>query len=273
MRRAVALAAFLAASAQAALSGVFDIRTHDASAAGDTGLVRIECLLGDVTRYFRGALIDTGAATSTHEVVLTAAHGLPTSLGRLKRRCIVIGGTGVAIAIEDVWRPDSPGSVSANDWAVLLTEQRFRAPIARLRALRIDQDTRQRLAADETPVRLPLRSSEAERSCTLRRSELVEAGHADNLFAHSCRAWPGLSGSPILIGIDGESFVLGIHIGTRRALRGRAQVDVGRYLDATVTAAISAAVRRGREYDAEAEARRQRRERQLERLRVGTILR
>ena len=60
------------------------------------------------------------------------------------------------------------------------------------------------------------------------------------LFIHSCNAWPGLSGSPILTHIDGQSYVVGIHLGQRWIVGFKGRLSIGKFVDETIESALRA---------------------------------
>ena len=275
MRQLAVLSSLLATSSKAALisligaqqPGILDSRESEA------GLVQIECLSENATYYFRGAIIDSGDADASYEVILTSLHGLPDDLSTIRRTCVVKGAQGSHVGIKDIWRPDSRGYVSPSDWAVLLTNERLRDAIERLSAVRVPYPGREKLAANDIPVRLPLRFVEGERACSLTQFGPAGVRSSEGLFAHTCRTWPGLSGSPILISIDDQPFVLGIHLGSRWPYDRDPALGIGRFVDATIAEAINAAVAKGKTETALAITKRHERERRREQLRVGTVLR
>jgi len=230
-----ALTSLLATASESAAAAV----VPDSSGA-EVGLTRIECVSehGADTRRFRGAVIDTGTAAISYEVVLTAGHGLPSDVDALRRACSVVGAEDRRYLIEDVWRPSSRSRGAADDWAVLVTERRLRGDVKRLRTLTTERAFRQQLAENELPVRLPLRFIGAERACHLVQPGLSGAGLAVELFGHTCRAWSGHSGSPILTAVEDEMYILGIHLGSRWSFEERASLRIGRFLDAEMLEAI-----------------------------------
>lgn len=219
------------------------------SSEAEVGLTRIECA-GDDSTYtfrFRGAIIDTGTVDASYEVILTAAHGLPSDVDVLRRRCRVVGAEDGRYRIESVWRPTSQGRGSVDDWAVLLTERRFRGHVKRVRTLATDNAARQQMAGNEMPVRLPLRFTGGERACSLTQPGSLGVNLAAELFGHTCRAWFGHSGSPILTTVEGEVYVLGIHLGSLWIVENHASLEIGRYLDVMIIKTIHAATARQRE--------------------------
>ncbi|MCZ6584663.1 MAG: hypothetical protein O6930_01475, partial [Gammaproteobacteria bacterium] len=129
----------------------------------------------------------------------------------------------------------------------LLTERPLRGDVKRVRTLATDDATRQRLAWDEIPVRLPLRFIGGERACSLTQPGSSGVDLAVELFGHTCRAWFGHSGSPILTIVEGQVYILGIHLGSLWIVENHASLEIGRYLDAKIIETIHAATTRQRE--------------------------
>jgi len=216
----------------------------------ERALVRLECSSEQNSeRHFRGTLIDTGQAKPNFEIILTAAHGLPSNPVELTRSCVVIGEHARSYRIDSVWRPLEPHGPLTDDWAVLRTERRIRGNFRRLRIAQLDQLVGKQMTAEPLPVRLPLLHPPAEHNCSLSGSSLSEAEQSAGLFAHDCRAWQGHSGSPILVSIDEKVLLIGFHLGTRRVFEDRVTLKLGRQLDAAILDAIAAAAgdRRGRD--------------------------
>jgi len=213
----------------------------------EVGLTRIECVAADGLYWnkLRGAIIDTGRADPTQDVILTVAHGLPSDVDALRRRCSVVGAEDERYQIVSVWRPSPRGRGSVDDWAVLLTERRLHDAVARVPALTIDHASRRRMVEGGIPVRLPLRFVGAERACRLTRMEWPGTDLGVEFFGHTCRAWSGHSGSPILASVEGEMYILGIHLGSQWIFEKQASLEIGRYLDVNILEAIHAAAERG----------------------------
>ena len=70
------------------------------------------------------------------------------------------------------------------------------------------------------------------------------AAPPQDALVYSCRSAPGLSGSPVLAGINGRMLVIGIHLGwaLQPVEDGRLRlVSVGYPIDAEIAAAITSA--------------------------------
>jgi hypothetical protein len=128
----------------------------------------------------------------------------------------------------------------------------MRGDYRRLRVAQIDKLMRAEMLANAVPVRLPLLHPPEERDCRLSSTSLSAAEQSEGLFAHNCRAWQGHSGSPILLRIEEQLLLVGLHIGTRWVVEQPGTVKLGRYLDASILNAIALAARDARPGDAPA---------------------
>ena len=204
----------------------------------DIGLARIECVsaagAGRASR--RGALIDTGATVTTYEVVLTAAHGLSRETEAVIQTCFLIGHAGRQYPIEPIWRPEQRGRGFTDDWAVMLVVGRLSGQVARLRIAPLAHPELQQMISNDAPVRLPLRFAPSERECELTQTRLTVVEVRDGLLAHNCQAWSGHSGSPILINLEGQRYVLGIHLGSRWIFERNAPLRIAPMVTSRVTA-------------------------------------
>ena len=224
----------------------------------ERGVIEIRCST-DVERVFRlsrGSVLDLDIAGAKRDLVLTAAHGLPDAREAIRRTCRVFGNHGRAYRIKDVWRARANGADIASDWAVLLVDGRLRGEVGRLRPAKVTSDRWSQLAAAEAPVRLVLRQAAAtEGDCRLRQSiEPYEYAPTD-LMLYACpgspnrsRA-PGLSGSPVVVGVEGRAMVVAIHLGwgLQRFDDGRLHaVSIGRPINAEIAAAIATAAAEAR---------------------------
>ena len=96
----------------------------------------------------------------------------------------------------------------------------------------------EQLVTDKARVRLVLRYADAAQSdCRL------EAWTAQRLLAHTCVAYPGTSGSPLVVGVEREPVVIGLNVGSQLEWDGKKldRVSVARPIDAAIIAAIVAA--------------------------------
>ena len=211
----------------------------------EAGLVGIECgpERGLGSHRFRGVVIDTAGAELRRDVILTTAHGFPADTDRITEACWVEGPAQRQYAIDWFWRPVARGRGSLDDWAVLVTERRLRGELARQPVAAWPPGGR-RAARAETPVRLPLRFFAAERACTLTPSGSAQEPLSAGFFSHTCRSWPGHSGSPILTADGGGVSVVGIHVGSRWIFERQASLKIGRFVDAEMLGAIRTATAR-----------------------------
>ena len=247
MSRLAFCSVLLATSSWAAFTGQSDIEVSADSdfQSQDVGVVRIRCRVDQHIHFFRGTVIDNAQPESAWDVVLTTLHGLPDDVDIVTDRCVVVDAFGEELELQAVWLPPLRGRVSPSDWAVLLTEERIAGISGRLRVSATPSSEPMRLMQSGAPVRLPLFKPIAERPCGLIQSELTNSPGNPTLFAHTCRAWPGHSGSPILMSKNGRALLVGIHLGRRRNHFTGMQYGVGRAVDSTIIAAIDAAIERG----------------------------
>jgi hypothetical protein len=214
----------------------------------ETGLALVQCGPGGppFTRRQRGALIDTGDANASFEVVLTAAHGLLTEPGAIVEGCALVAGEDTYLPIAAMWRPPARGGGAADDWAVLVAVGRLDGMVKRLRTAPLDDTELWGMLSADAPVRLPLRFPPGERPCGLTHSRLSDDDVQSGLFAHDCLAWAGHSGSPVVVSVADDVFVLGLHLGSRWITEDRMALEIGRYIDAAVVSAIDDAAAHGR---------------------------
>ena len=209
----------------------------------ERGLAQLVCADADGAHYSRGAILEVGTAAAG-EVILVAAHGLPANGEQVRRDCRITGPGDRAYDIKAAWWSAGRSDDKEHDWAVLLTARRINGTVRRLRA----EELPPMLLAEEAPLRLLLYRREAEEhDCHFQAASAgVDTVDEGAIFAHSCRSWPGLSGSPILVAADGEPIVIGLHVGWRFTLAPQGLVisGVGRAIDEEVAGAIAAAAAR-----------------------------
>jgi hypothetical protein len=182
----------------------------------------------------RAAILDVAA---TGDVLLTTAHGLPTDAHAVMRDCRVLV-RGKPQSIVDVWRGGDRASPEA-DWAVILTK-RIAEDMQRWRLARPTAEWMAGAVAAKAPVRLVLRYADSAQSdCRLE----PRTPDLQGLLAHSCVTYPGTSGSPLVMAIDGQPMLIGIHLGTQVLFDGRKLdfISVARSIDAEVGAAVDSA--------------------------------
>ena len=216
----------------------------------ERGVVQIRCSTEtpNLMRLSRGAVLQLDADTK-RDIILATAHGLPESAGAVFGLCRVLGPHGYPYRITKVWRSARAGLGMEDDWAVLLVHGRLEGDVGRLTPAKVSADEWTDLADGAATVRLLLRQADPrEGDCQLRRLSAPYEYLPTELLVYFCGATmagaPGLSGSPLLIGVEGRPFVVGVHLGwgLRTFDDGRLHaVSLGRPIDGEIAAAISAA--------------------------------
>jgi hypothetical protein len=213
----------------------------------DIGLVEIYCQYGERGRgRRRGVLVATATPEADFEVVLTAEHGFPQSDQELRQICFLPLGEETTYPVAAVWRPDRFGGGYSDDWAVLLIRGRLTGAVSRHPLAPVERPDLQAMISNDSAVRLPLRFAPTERPCELTQDRLLRDQVDSGLLAHNCEAWRGHSGSPILIELDGQTFILGLHLGNRWIFETSEALPLGRYVDQRIADAVSAAIEAGR---------------------------
>jgi hypothetical protein len=184
----------------------------------------------------RAAILDSAAAG---DVLLTTAHGLPPETQAVLRDCRVLV-RGKPQSIVAFWRGGDPTSPEA-DWAVILTK-RIAGDVQRWRAAGPSAEWLAAAVAAKAPVRLVLRYADSAQSDCRLEPRIPDS----QLIAHSCVTYPGTSGSPLVMAVDGEPMLIGIHLGSQILFDGRKLdfVSVARPFDAQVGAAVASALAR-----------------------------
>jgi hypothetical protein len=205
----------------------------------ERGVAIVRCATPEQEVFWssRAAILDVAA---TLDVLLTTAHGLPLEVEQVLHDCRVLV-RGKPQTIVEVWRGGDRATPEA-DWAVLLT-RRIGGHVQRWRAARPSLEWLVGAVAQQAPVRLVLRYADAAQSdCHLEPRTL----DLQRLIAHSCVTYPGTSGSPLVMAIDGEPTLIGIHLGTQLLFDGRKLdfVSVARPVDGEVGAAVASAIAR-----------------------------
>lgn len=242
IRRAVCIASL--SCAFAGFSASADTLAEPDRTGAEIGLLRITCVSGSGvgSDRFRGVVVDTAAAGIRYDVILTAAHGFPRNVARALERCTVLGPNEREYAVDAIWRPEARGRGSIDDWAVIATDRRVRGRIERQSVRILPPAARVEPNTGDTAVRLPLLFFGAEHACALAPPGSAGVELDAGLFGHTCRAWPGHSGSPILADDDGDIFVVGIHVGSRWIFERQSSFKIGRFVDAAILEAIQSAI-------------------------------
>ena len=230
--RSLTLAALAAAPALAVGAAT---STPPRGTGPERGVAVVQCLDRDTSTRTRAraAILDLGVADPVRDAVLTAAHGLPPDSETVRRNCTVFADGGRTYRIRAVFLGGQ------SDWAVLVTSRRLRGAVARLTPVPLTAEEFAALLRGEAPLELRrlLQNDHCRAHADwLSRTEL-EAG----LFLHSCRSWPGLSGSPLLLDAAGAPALIGIHLGrVRRPIQGEGPPlrSIGQRIDATIAAVL-----------------------------------
>ena len=201
------LALMLALQAPAAASDEVTLTALDDSgySAASEGVVQLLCRNAE-GRYFlsRAIVLDLDHAGIDHDVILTARHAVHDRHG--ERDCTVRGSEPEAGDIDSVRTSPREAQSSGDfdrDWAVLRTAGRLPDAFPRVRAA----------------VYSGLETGEVSMIVRAVRYEPCDITPAPKqmenpmLIFHSCPSRPGLSGSPMMTMIDGESFLVGVHLG------------------------------------------------------------
>jgi hypothetical protein len=222
----------------------------------ERGVVEIRCSTGvaNLAHVTRGVVLNL-AGDAKRDVVFTTAHGLPDSREAVLDLCRVFGAHGQAYKTASVWRSSRETSGLTDDWALVLVERRLDGEVGRLTPAKVTGDELSRLADRQATVRLLLRQADPrEGDCRLRNLTVPFEYGPTELLIYSCgisimAGAPGLSGSPLLIGVEGRSFVIGVHLGwgLQTLDDGRLHaVSLGRPIDGEIAAAIAAAAEEAR---------------------------
>jgi len=207
----------------------------------ERGVVAVQCFRDGAFSDGRAAILDVG--TDVADVLLTTAHTLLPDADAIKRDCRVLV-RGQPQNIAAVWHAGGNLLAVEQDWAVILTA-RIPGDVRRWRAANVTGEWLTNAAAHGAPVRLVMRYADAPQTdCRLE----PQTPNPALLFAHSCVTYAGLSGSPLVVAIEGESepVVIGIHVGVQAYWR-RQRLDfvhIARAVDPDVVAAIAAAEQR-----------------------------
>lgn len=157
-------------------------------------------------RTSRAAILDTPGNRRT-EVVVATGHAMLTPDGRLRDCVIRAPGSQRSVARAMV-------SPNGDDWAVLVTDGRFREPVRRWRLPRQSSDTLV-LTANGAEIEV-FPDQPRARGC-------IVMGGTDNLrgsngaprdsVLHDCPGGPGQSGAPVSAEVDGEVRLVAIYLG------------------------------------------------------------
>lgn len=215
----------------------------------ERGVAQIRCGtdVPHLVKLSRGAVLNLGGEAK-RDVILASAHGLSETSRGILDSCRVLGAHAFPYRVANVWRSPKAGEGIADDWAVLLVEGRLAGDVGRLTPARVSGDEWVQLAGGAATLRVLLRQADPhEGDCRLRQLTMPYDYLPTELLVYFCGATTraaGLSGSPLLIGVEGQPFVIGVHLGwglqTFDGARLHA-VSLGRPIDGDIAAAIAAA--------------------------------
>jgi len=170
----------------------------------------------------RAVVLELPGLIADYDILLAARHAVMDR--RVERNCHVRGeplesGQVARIATSDPAQ-NEVGDFS-QDWAIIRTRGRLPDSLTRLRAAAYDGPDRGQISMLRAAIHA------APCAITAAPDQVVEP----TLIFHDCYSRPGLSGSPLLVQIDGEPFVIGLQLGEYVMLNeGGRQYGVGRRL-------------------------------------------
>lgn len=139
-----------------------------------------------------------------YDILLATRHGVMRARGKMECHFPALSGRASRV-MHIVAPPADPAEPSAltYDWAILQTARALPSDLPRLRPISLE-------TGEWGEVSLLMRSFQT-RPCAL--LDAPEAIEDQRLIFHGCPSRPGLSGAPMVAQIDGESYVVGIHLG------------------------------------------------------------
>ena len=171
-----------------------------------TGVVQLLCEDEATGRRYlsRAVVLDLPGLAGRHDILLAARHGVMD--GTVERDCRVRGerlrlGQITRIVTSDP-AANQLGDFS-QDWAIIRTRGRLPASTSRLRVAAYDD-------AGHGEISM-LRAAVLGAPCEITPApeQIVEP----SLIFHDCPSRPGVSGSPLLVSVDGQPYVIGIQLG------------------------------------------------------------
>lgn len=214
----------------AAASDVQPVNSVAGSGPGQ-GLVAIICPTGTQGERF----VSRGFAIARHpsapfDIVLAARHAGGSAQDSDFTHCQIRAGGGEYRAIAAT-RQTAEYHDEGDDWVILRTAEPLPETVTRFGLARA------RAAAGQLPD-IAILASRIGQACEI-RNESVRSGQGA-LFAHDCDTRPGQSGSPIIISLNGQPTVIGIHVGQLLEFSAGQQraMGVGRWIDASIEQAV-----------------------------------
>ncbi|MBO6763882.1 hypothetical protein [Maricaulis sp.] len=181
-----------------------DAQTYDISR---DSVVQLLCHEEQTGRYFlsRAVVLDAQPGSRPgFDILLGTRHALRGNNG--PRTCQVRGvPESVGEIVDARTGPPHPEHLTefSSDWAILRTRRRLPDETPRLRVLAAGP-------IDQGDVSLLVRPVDRA-PCDVRQSP--PAFSDPGLLIHGCRSRQGLSGTPLVVQIDGEPFVVAVHVG------------------------------------------------------------
>lgn len=169
-------------------------------------VVQLLCADGETSGFHlsRAVALDYRPANADYDLLLATRHGVHGTDGL--RRCRVRGvpeWMGEIVEIR-TGHPDARDSSDfIGDWAILRTRARLPQTMPRMRVLAYDGVQSGEVTMLIRPVDRP--------PCDL--PDVPVHLRDPDLILHGCTARNGLSGSPLVTQIDGQPFVVGLHVG------------------------------------------------------------
>lgn len=182
-----------------------DARTYDISRES---VVQLLCYEEQTGRHFlsRAVVLDAQPdARPGFDILLGTRHALRGHNG--PRTCHVRGVPDTVGEIVDVRTgPAHPENLTefSSDWAILRTRRRLPDETPRLRVLAAG-------AVDQGEVSLLVRPVD-RKPCDVQQSPAAFSSDP-GLLIHGCRSRQGLSGTPLVVQVEGEPFVVAVHVG------------------------------------------------------------
>ena len=230
----IRLSAFLVSIASAACAAASDVRPVGDLIGLDeaSGTVAIICPTGNEGERFvsRGFAIGPNSS-APYDIVLAARHAAGNAATGALSACQVRAPGGEYVGIAEMRRAGAYLD-EGDDWLVLRTAERLPESAVRFGLARAGPADINHLPG------IVILSSRQGAQCDI-RPDNVRLGEG-RLFAHDCNTRPGHSGSPILISLNGEPTVIGVHIGRLMEFSTSEQfvLGVGRWIDASIEQAV-----------------------------------
>ena len=184
--------------------------------------ISVQCFLTEKTvKISRAAVlhvVENQSFLQGHDIAITTGHGLIDEKGKVIPGCEIRGPSGEIYAVETIklapgFKPGTP-----TDWAMLTFKKMHNEQVERYALTRDVSGTDvEKLAARNMQVLFSTARGLPQngQNCDLfprKYAGMTKAQH-QGLLAHTCRAIPGQSGSPVSVIRDGRPILLGIHIG------------------------------------------------------------